>query len=314
MKYFCLTFFALLTFFNCSTTLATNELKNEARLVLHQVASSEAFWVKVHAIEFMIELGYHEDARRYTNQNLAKFETVPQKRIGYWRCQYRLSNEVIERESWLNKIIAAYKDQQGLDRIHAAETLAKLDYSLSNPAFEKFIHNDLASSNDLAAYVAWGYSLANPSYQELFELLNSSNVNYKTIGAYACSFVKLTQEQTNVLAKLAFQESTTSKAFPWLISSTYMQVRKNNMRSLTNEVRAKLNLIADRNDKATRIAFCRALAESGESSDIDILKRYLRNENPLTALSTKDTPQEVKSWNEDVSVTAAFSILRLLEQ
>ena len=125
---------------------------------LIEVAQSSNFWISVHAIEYLAKLGYKKEAKALALTQLKPFEETPEKRIGFWRAQSLASKERAERNFWINKIKNAYLNTSGPDRIHAAESLAKLGVSFKNLS-PKIVRKDLVSEGMIFSFSHWGYCL-----------------------------------------------------------------------------------------------------------------------------------------------------------
>src|SRR5699024_2170342 len=87
------------------------------------------------------------------------------------------------------KIKAAYKDPQSPDRIHAAETLAKLGYPLRAFAAEQ-VGKDLEDDGVLRAYVVWGASIPQtegnaPDFDFILQAFENGGETEMEILAYA---------------------------------------------------------------------------------------------------------------------------------
>jgi hypothetical protein len=292
---------------------AADATERESLSVLRKAVLSPAFWVKVHAIEFLIELDYREEAMRYTDDQLAAFEQTPQNRIGFWRCRYRLSDSEKMREKWLNKIRNAYLDIGGPDRIHAAETLAKLGFSLQN-LDDKLVESDLKSNTDLAAFAFWGYCLpkhrgAHADFDQLLSGLDHENSGFRKITAYSLGFIPgFPVTKWPSMAAKALKEPETSVAYPYLLGAAYILNRSNNKTGLAARVKTKLLVLKDTQDKSSRIELCRALAARPDRSDLSLLLDLLHVKVPLRPLPG-GSQSEADAANEDVQIAAAYGIL-----
>jgi len=105
----------------------TEELRERAVKTLRDAMDTEPRWVKVHAAEHLLSLGYPQEVASTFMRELEAFENEPEYRIGIWRVLARAAISPEERESWVSKIKSAYLNEEGPDRLHASETLAKLN-------------------------------------------------------------------------------------------------------------------------------------------------------------------------------------------
>jgi hypothetical protein len=289
---------------------------DESLLILQKTVYSQGFWVKVHAIEFLADLGYQKDALRYTNEELASFDSIPEKRIGFWRCKYKLSDQENDKTQWFEKIKNAYLDRNGPDRIHAVETLAKLGFSLKNVDAE-LVEKDLKSQTALGHFTLWGNILpaksgGSPDFERLFAVFDEENAEAKKIAAYSLGFMASMPEQNwNILAQKALAEPEQSVAYPYMLGAAYMAYHSQWDENLFLKVRQKLTALQHVQDKAARIALCRALAVNGDDSDLPLLKELMHLSDPIRGGIDGILDRDIELWNEDVRAAAAYALLSL---
>lgn len=109
-------------------------LADQAKAVLLGVASDEAGWIKVHAADVLVALGYTDFARRVFTGSQPLSGEPPPHRIGIMRTWAQAASTAGERSSWVNAIEQVFLDPTAPDRLQAIETLAKLRHPLSDPA------------------------------------------------------------------------------------------------------------------------------------------------------------------------------------
>lgn len=222
--------FMLISFLYLSVTYSQNnsmeDLQTYAFDNLKDRMEDSTFWNKVHSIEFMIELGENKIVDSLLENHLSKFETEPQKRIGYWRCMAMNENDLQTKQIFIKKILEVFLNSNNSDVIHAAESLAKLSYSLVPYTDSKLF--DREQSNLLEAYVNWAsiYSESNESsiyYDRLFKFLNSENDEYREIMAYGTKYLGMVDScNWNRLADYALNESTESVVGVYLLCGAYV--------------------------------------------------------------------------------------------
>ena len=98
--------------------------RQTALRVLRAAMESEQRWIKVHAAEALLSLGESQDVARTFEIELAARGGEPQYRIGIWRVLAQAAQTDQQREPWITKIVAAFRDPRSPDRLHAAETQA----------------------------------------------------------------------------------------------------------------------------------------------------------------------------------------------
>lgn len=271
-------------------------------------ATSEDFWVRVHAIEFLIELGDTEEALRLAD-SCREFETESQKRIGYWRMKYRLSAPA-EKQVWLDKILASYVDREGPDRIHAAETLAKLSYPLSK-ADSSLTAQDLETGGSLGAYVKWGMALPADSASEvdfdmLLQAVEDTSLPEKRIAAYAITFLKPLPEPYRMrLFSAAEAGDERPDVLPYLLHAAIIQDNPGGGQS--ERLKTRLRSLADAPGKSARIELCKALAGRSNKDDEALLQRVFKLENPVSE-GNDFAGGEIGPANLDVKIAAAFAL------
>ena len=113
-----------------STERITPELRDEALRVLRETLDRETLWIKVHAAEYLLALDHPEGVKEAFTKELQDHGGEPQYRIGIWRVLARAAYNEKERQEQTKKIRDVFFDTASPDRLHAAETLAKLGYVL----------------------------------------------------------------------------------------------------------------------------------------------------------------------------------------
>ncbi len=270
-------------------------------------AESDEFWVRVHAIEFLIGLGYTEEAGKLSAA-CRQFEETPQKRIGYWRMKHRISDPG-EKPFWLQKIKDAYLDTAGTDRVHAAETLAKLSFSLKQ-LDSAVTGRDLSAGGAISAFVGWGMALpVDPADEPDFEALigaveDTSSLN-RRVASYAIGFLKpLPEEYCARLIKATESEPENSEAYPYLVQAAFIQKPAG---SRNDAISQKLYRMADSGDKSALIALCNALAAAPEAGAEPLLRRIFNLEKPVP--EADNIPEgTIGPANQDVKIAAAFAL------
>jgi solute:Na+ symporter, SSS family len=289
--------------------------------VLIQVAQCKNFWVSVHAIEFLAKLGLKKEAESLALTQLKPFEETPQKRIGYWRAQFLASSESAQRNFWLTKIQKAYLTSSGPDRIHAAESLAKLGFSFKN-LNHKVVRQDLNSQGMIYSFTRWGYSLGNhprelPDYTALLKEISNENPQNRTLAAYALGFLlpKMNTATWKSVANSALKEDPNSEAYAYLIGGAYVhyQQSRHHADDLFQEIRKCLLHFEHSSKKSEKIELCKAIATSTSAEDRMIIERIQLSTGTITLDST--TSQDpVEADNLDIKAASAYAWLQMNAQ
>ena len=108
----------------------SNELRGQAVDVLRQTLNREPRWIKVHAAEFLLALDHPQGVSEAFAKELDISDDVPEYRIGIWRVLSRAAIQEEQRSEWIAKIRDVFLDEEAPDRLHAAETLGKLGYTV----------------------------------------------------------------------------------------------------------------------------------------------------------------------------------------
>lgn len=307
MKYLRIPFLALLLY-GCGSRDGSPGKSPYLEAIREVGAASDDFWVRVHAIEFLIELGDTEEASRLA-ESCREFETEPQKRIGYWRMKYRLSAPG-EKQVWLDKILAAYLDRDGPDRIHAAETLAKLSYPLSKTD-SSLTAQDLRSGGSIGAYVKWGMALpADPGsgidFDMLLRAVEDTLLPEKRVAAYAITFLEpLPEPYRTRLLVVAEAENESSDVLPYLLHAAIIQ---DNPGGPPDWLKTRLRNMVEAPGKSARIAFCKALAGRWSDKEDEVLLQRVFSLESLVSESNDFAGGEIGPANQDVKIAAAFAL------
>lgn len=280
-------------------------------------AYSGDFWVSQHAVEYLLDLGYRDLAEELCEKVLITHENTSQYRVGLWRVQYHLSSNNDQKKEVLKKLIAAYEAVDGSDRIHAAETLAKLNFCFQqvDPAL---VESDLLRSDMLGAFVEWGVTVPCAHGEEvvldkLFERLEGSAIE-RQIAAYALTFLDVplgTYWQR--LAKAALLE-TNAQVKGYMVSAAYQTVPECGQSApLFLRVKAELMQLPTSNNKSDRMEFCRAMAKRYVTEAGTHLLDLVNISDPIVELpegkvDVRDAA--VHAWNQDIRATAAYAILK----
>jgi SSS family solute:Na+ symporter len=288
---------------------------------LFKVANGPHFWVSVHAMEYLAKLGLKKEARKLALSNLKAFQDTPEKRIGYWRVQSMSSRSMIPRSYWLHKIKKAYLDKSGPDRIHAAESLAKLGVSFKK-LNQVIVLNDLKSEGMLYSFCHWAYSLPKnrgevPNYSAFMKEIKNENLQRRSLAAYALGFLttNMNKDSWDTLASIALKEDPHSEACVRLIAAAYVHYNDLNRESLDTfiDVRERLLRLENSPKKSERMELCLALAQSSLEHDLPIIERVLFSiTTPTDHSSAKSMPLDSDDKEFlDLKAAACYAYLKL---
>lgn len=94
-------------------------------MLRESVRDPERF-VKVRAAEACLQLNISADVNRIFRSEEAKFGTEPQYRVVIWRVLAQAAADDSDRQRWVTRIVDAFLDEQGPDRLHAVNSATKL--------------------------------------------------------------------------------------------------------------------------------------------------------------------------------------------
>lgn len=299
--------FVLLIVSSCAVKSDREILAEKAQHFLVQTLESSKRWKKVHAAEELLKLGYSAGIKEIFTKELEQYADTPQYRIGIWRVLEREARTDTEQKIWIDKIVNVYTDTSQPDRLHAAETLAKLNVNLRNIDSD-LVTSDLNSKDTLMqAFVFWGSSVAeNPDsidYRSLMSMVTSPVETFRRIGAYALSFCpELSCNYRHILTENALAESESSKAKVYLLKAAYLFPPDD---SSLESLKTELHRFLLSHEKYVRVEAALALSEKGTTNDLSELEEIFRDEN----LSKSDgfTNDEAT----DIRATSAYAILRI---
>lgn len=267
-------------------------LHRKALLLLRDSLRREDHWIKVHAAEALLSLGYLQEVREVFHLELVSNGAEPKYRIGIWRVLAQVAPDVAEREQWIGKIRAAFLDPTGPDRLHAAESLAKLGYQVQGRDANAFKLLAEAGADPFAVNTRW--ILANNGglneQLSLVKLLESKDADTRFDAAYALrNMPHVSAPAQEKLLSALCQEPTASNGRIYLISAALVHAPPDQQKHIKAELLAHVKT----DDQAVKYEICAALAKMGQKEDLPFLSRLL-----------EDT-------NCDVRVGAAGAVLRI---
>ncbi|MEX0643345.1 MAG: hypothetical protein WD468_11620 [Pirellulales bacterium] len=311
----CVAALGILTFASCSGSAAkapavSNKLRDEAIAKLREVRDTQESWVKVHAAEWLVELGYPQGVADAFRAELEAHGNDPEYRIGILRVLAKESQYRREHASWIDKIKRVFLEEGSPDRAHAAETMAKLRVSLEPDELKAV--NKAADSADvrLASYCRWLLAEADGDdrhvhLDRLCDLLDSPAVESRRIAAYALrSFRPLETDHWRRVVDRAESESDPFVKLR-LRGTALITAPTTAEKSELEGIRSELSQARASGDITLDQEMVRTLIEVGKSSDLPVLERYLRADVPEKQALT------ASSATADLSAAAADAILRI---
>lgn len=267
-------------------------LRAQAVQALRTSLEQESRWIKVHAAEALLSAGQPDGVVRAFEIEFASHGTEPEYRIGIWRVLAQAAPTDRQREPWITKIVAAFLNTGGPDRLHAAETLGKLGYHPSGTEVGAFEIVARSGRGSLSVDASW--VLANSGRPggdvRLAELLASDDRGTRNDAAYALRHLAtLSTAGWEKLVAAAGKSRSGDGERVTLLSAAFMHAHGDQKTHFKTELLKYFS--TGTNDEKYEV--CAALAREGVDADALLLAPLLADPAP------------------DVRIGAAHAILRI---
>jgi len=295
-------------------------LREKAIQELRTNLKTQQQWEKVHAAEYLLWLGYPQEVQEVFEEERKKFDTLSPYRIGIWRVLAQAAHTEEEKDVWIDKILQAFLDRNGKDRIHAAETLAKLKVSpfeADSVATQEAINS---KNIILSTYTRWAFlyssgKVTQNDRSKFFQQIHHDDPRVRRITAYALRHLDdLNAEKWEQLVAVALSEPDTSEAKIYLLSAAVVTTPKDSIQSSTYQtVKKDLLAVKDTQDKAKRSEMTTALAAIGTQADLPLLIAQLNNESLIGKSEKNDSIFTLtnNTENADIRSVTAYSLLSI---
>ena len=173
------------------------KLRRQCVHTMRETLREEQRWAKVHAAEFLTALDYRDGVRQTFQAERELYQDQPEYRIGILRVFANLDrHDRPAYQTHSKKIWSVFADHTAPDRIHAIETLAKLNYQLPRSpaetgseasAEERLVRAFAAEGPAGGRAYAWWVLLNNSgsdAEENLCGLLAASDANLRRTAAY----------------------------------------------------------------------------------------------------------------------------------
>ena len=274
-------------------------LRQHAVSVLRHALTEQPKWIKLHAAEALLALDYRENVRQTFLDELERHGKQPQYRIGIWRVLARTDRHIkIAHDNWVQQIVAAFEDEHSPDRIHAAESLGKLEYKVNTEdattmgRWQNFSEQGKHASQAFARWVLLNSGVEGAE-SFLADLLDSDQEMGAGVAAYAFRFRGSISRTT--WNKLAQRATTAIEPDRVYLASTALKHAPDDQIQAKQRLHAILIELAQTGNKVQRYQACEALAESGRPEDVHVLASLLNDDQV----------------HPDVQVAAALAICRI---
>ncbi len=276
------------------------QTKQMALADLKSLLYSEKEWIKVHVAEFLLWRNcYVDEVRTEFLKEEEQFGHVPKYRVGIWRVLVQATTDEKNKQYWIDKIIAAYHDKKGEDRLHSIETLAKLRVGVV-----QVLPTGLESSFRL--YSLWNYALGSAERKQTVKhmLIRDLVSNKLTelemqVTSYILRYIGPLAENEYVQVKTWMQTTDLKTALRSnLLATLLISCPENQI--VTTVGKLKKDLFAMRNDGEAVPHIMMALAQKGDVND---RKMVLDLYTGMRDVKNRD-------YNTDLHATAAYMMLK----
>lgn len=292
----------VLLFFSCrnSTKTASGTLEQQSVEVLETILTTGKAWEKVHAAEFLIELGDTSKVLHVFLSESDKNSHIPEYRIGIWRVLYRCAGKD-EKQAWQDSIYRAFVHSTSPDRVHAVETLAKLKIAGKNTD-SAIIRSALGAPDQrLSFYTQWWIAPQKENgidglKDHLFQIIQSGEVaSVRQLAAYVlCEdmAIRFNNKEWEIVRNLAISEPATPVQLQ-LLAAAFSKSTVDSVQPASLQRIKAMMLECTASDKSSLYQLCLSLARKGKKEDMNILAPFLLHQE------------------NDVKTAAAYAILRI---
>lgn len=167
-------------------------LAKRAHDVLDRALKEGQKWVKVHAAESLVACGEAEKVIPVFKQEAETFGNEPEYRIGTWRVLSQACASPGEKDQYIQKILAALRDPNSRDLIHAAESLGKLNYIIAASDRPRVEQLSKSLGGKGLPFTRWLLALSgNPNdMRHLAELLDHPDAEIRGNTAFALRYLR----------------------------------------------------------------------------------------------------------------------------
>lgn len=279
------------------------QTKQMALTDLKTLLYSEKEWIKVHVAEFLLwENCYVEEVRAEFLEEEERFARIPKYRIGVWRVLAQTAVDKKDKQYWIDKIIAAYRNPEGKDTLHAIETLAKLQV----PVVQDQPEGDKGS---FQLYSLWNYALrSEQTKQEVKHVLIKDLVSERLtelemhVTSYILRYIgPLADDEYMQIEAWMRKEDMKIALRSNLLATLLIAGPENQSVSVTQSLKEELYAMRNEGEAIPHVMM--ALAQKGDLNDRKI----------VADLYTAMRDMKSGGYNTDLHATAAYMAFKVLE-
>ena len=192
----------------------TEERRQQCLAKLRQALGEEQRWIKVHAAEYLLWLDYPQGVSETFQEELALHGREPEYRIGIWRVLAQAERDPRRAAPWVARVREAFLDPSAPDRLHAVETLAKLNAKATEEVLGPLEEAARQATGAMAVFSRWVLLNSGlPGAEDrLAELLDSPDETTRRLAGYC--FGRIPSVSPGVSERLASAASREAPASP----------------------------------------------------------------------------------------------------
>jgi hypothetical protein len=253
---------------------------------LEQEMHANTSWVRIHAAEALIAHGVTEPVVASFAPEVNR--VAPPYRIGVWRVMARAAQKSPERRQFIGQLHRVLLDPKAADRLHAAESLAKL--GVADAADRSVLESWLASADDASSvFPLWLKVLSTrgedrtKTEKRLASLLESKDPLARLRAALALGRIKPRAPETlwRLNQRLA-SEPAGSSARVYLITAALLQAKRNSPLAL--KLKPQLALYLEGGKPNEQLEAATVLGKCGSEKDLPALSRLLNSSDADTRI------------------------------
>ncbi|MCK9508535.1 MAG: hypothetical protein M0Q54_08855 [Pigmentiphaga sp.] len=297
---------------SCNMQSKQNTFTTEKAVdILQNNMRTQQEWIKVHAAEFLLWSGYFKGVKEeFLKEEQLHGDKSPY-RIGIWRVLAQADPE--QKELWIDKIRQAYLDENGADRLHAIETLAKLAISAFDESTKVSDVLSVGTLDNFTVYKLWNFAY---SSEDNFKIVQDSLLRFSisgnqeflvgAISAYALKKMgNLDDVSWKLLAESALAETTDTPIRANLLNAAIVTaditaVQSDLYRKVFNVL---ISLSEKTKDNGAIMSILDALSEKGNKEDLKIIYSIIDEIKDLE-----------DATSADILSSCAYAILKINEK
>jgi SSS family solute:Na+ symporter len=265
----------------CATGCVTpHTIASKRQQLIHQLEQemqANTSWVRIHAAEALIAHGVTEPVAASFAPEVNRVASP--YRMGVWRVMARAAQKPAERRQFIEQIHRVLLDPTAADRLHAAESLAKL--GIADAADRSALEWWLASADDASSvFPLWLNVLSahgddrTKTEVRLASLLDSKDPVARLRAAFALGRIKPGETETLLrLNQRLASEPADSSARVYLVTAALLQAKRNSPAAV--RLKSQLALYLEGGKPNEQLEAATVLGKCGSAKDLPALTRLL---------------------------------------